>query len=243
MDIQFKHLIHLQELDSEINKIILFLNEVPIRIQEIDNKIEQNKNIVAHAKEKMNKNQKKRRELESQVQDADVKIKKLQGQLNEVRTNKEYSTLLKEIDDTKYAKEQSEEQIITEMLNADEIEEEIQEAAAQASESEARLTQDKKAIFEEKEKMEARQRELEKEKNDLKPKIPPEQLQLYESIYEKNSGVALSPVTDDFCSICQIRIRPQMINELIAGEKIMLCENCGRILYWKSEAAPAEQKI
>ena len=243
MDIQFKHLIHLQELDSEINKINLFLNRVPIRIQEIDNKIEQNKNIVAHAKEKMNNNQKKRRELESHVQDADVKIKKLQGQLNEVRTNKEYSTLLKEIDDTKYAKEQSEEQIITEMLNADEIEEEIQEAEAQASESEARLTQDKKTIFEEKEKMEARQRGLEKEKNELKPKIPPEQLQLYESIYEKNNGVALSPVTDDFCSICQIRIRPQMINELIAGEKIMLCENCGRILYWKSEAAPAEQKI
>lgn len=243
MDIQFKHLIHLQELDSEINKITLFLNEVPLRIQEIDNKIEQNKSIVAHAKEKMNNNQKKRRELESQVQDADVKIKKLQGQLNQVRTNKEYSTLLKEIDDAKYAKEQSEEQIITEMLNADEIEEEIQEAEAQAAESEARLTHDKKTIFEEKEKMEARQRGLEKEKNELKPKIPPEQLQLYESIYEKNNGVALSPVTDDFCSICQIRIRPQMINELIAGEKIMLCENCGRILYWKSEAAPAEQKI
>jgi uncharacterized protein len=243
VDIQFKHLIHLQDLDSEINKIILFLKQVPVRIKEIDNKIKQSQTIVTQTKEKLTQNQKKRRDLEAKVQDADVKIKKLLTQLNEVRTNKEYSTLLREIDESKFAKEKSEEQIITEMLNADEIETEIQEAEQQAAESEARLSMDKNHILEEKQKMETKRQKLQAEKNELKPKIPPEQLDLYLSIYEKNNGVALSPVTDDFCSICQIRIRPQMINELIAGDIIMLCENCGRILYWNGDSTHAEQKI
>ncbi len=243
MDIQFKHLIRLQELDSEINKITLFLKQVPKRIQEIDNKIDQSKSLVTQAKEKLNQNQKNRRILEAKTQDAESKIKKLQSQLNDVRTNKEYSALLREIDEAKFAKEKSEELIITEMLNADEIEMEIQEAEAQAKESETRLSNDKNVIREEKQKMETRHMELLEEKNELQPKIPPEQLGLYLTIYEKNNGVALSPVTDDFCSICQIRIRPQIINELIAGDKIILCENCGRILYWKGESHPAEQEI
>ncbi len=71
------------------------------------------------------------------------------------------------------------------------------------------------------------------EKEKLTPAIPTVSLNLYLSIFHKNHGIALSRVTDVFCSMCQIRIRPQVINELIAQEKLILCENCGRILYWK----------
>ena len=243
MDIQFKHLIHLQELDSEINTITLYLQQIPIKLQDIETRIEESKSIVKRAKEHLAQNQKKRRDLESQVQDFEAKIKKLQGQLNEVRTNKEYSALLKEIDEAKFEKENNEEQIITEMLNADEIESEIQEAEKKFAEIQERLSRDKDSIIDEKLKMESQRQKLQEEKNELKPKIPPEQLGLYNSIYTKNSGVALSPVTDDFCSICQIRIRPQIINELIAADKIILCENCGRILYWKGDKEAAERKL
>ncbi len=243
MDTQFKHLIHLQELDSEINTINLFLKKIPSKIQEIDHEIEESRSIIVRAKEKLAQNQKRRRDLESRVQDAETKIKKLQTQLNDVRTNKEYTALLREIDDAKLGKEKNEEQIITEMLEADEIEFEIQDAEKQSAEIQERLSREKNKILEEKQKMESRRQALQEEKKELQPKIPPEQLELYRNIYEKKNKVALSPVTNDFCSICQIRVRPQMINELIAAEKIMLCENCGRILYWKGESAPAESKI
>jgi len=45
-------------------------------------------------------------------------------------------------------------------------------------------------------------------------------------------GVALSPIKDDdFCSLCQMRVRPQMLNELMEMKQVILCEACGRILY------------
>ncbi|OQX53470.1 MAG: hypothetical protein B5M54_06840 [Candidatus Aminicenantes bacterium 4484_214] len=56
---------------------------------------------------------------------------------------------------------------------------------------------------------------------------------MYHKIAAKRQGIALSPVHDEFCSLCHMRIRPQVINELKAGQTIILCENCGRILYWE----------
>jgi len=69
------------------------------------------------------------------------------------------------------------------------------------------------------------------------PKIPSDQVTLYLKIYKRNSGIALSPVSEEFCSLCHMRIRPQVINELKGKEKIILCENCGRILYVVTKSA------
>ena len=57
-------------------------------------------------------------------------------------------------------------------------------------------------------------------------------MKLYMSIFNKKNGSALSPVKGDFCAMCHVRIRPQMLNEIRDRSKIYLCENCGRILYW-----------
>jgi predicted nucleic acid-binding Zn-ribbon protein len=63
--------------------------------------------------------------------------------------------------------------------------------------------------------------------------FPPDQLRLYLRISKKMNGLALSPVMDAFCSICQMRIRPQLVNEIMEMKKIVTCEACGRILYWR----------
>jgi predicted nucleic acid-binding Zn-ribbon protein len=80
--------------------------------------------------------------------------------------------------------------------------------------------------------LEEKRKKLTQEKDELVPKIPSEQVSLYLKISPKKNGIALSPVYDDFCSMCHVRIRPQVLNELKSLEKVILCENCGRILYW-----------
>ena len=61
-------------------------------------------------------------------------------------------------------------------------------------------------------------------------------MNLYKTIFKKKNGISLSPVTGDFCSMCHMRVRPQVLNELKERNKIILCENCGRILYWKEKS-------
>ncbi len=232
MDIDFEKLIQLQKLDTEIGNISLLLEKIPSQIEEINKKIEESSQIVAHAKEKMIQNQKKRRELEAEVKDTKEPMVKYKRQLNEVKTNREYSSLLKEIDEAQEKINQLEEEIISEMLSADEIEEEIKLSNQKYNESEDKFSKEKEVLNQRKKVLEEEKEKLAQEKNELTPNIPSAQVNLYLKIFNKKSRIALSPVKDDFCSMCHMRIRPQVLNELKEKKEIYLCENCGRILYW-----------
>ncbi len=185
----------------------------------------------------MAQNQKKRRELEVEVKDIKEQISKYNRQLNEVKTNREYSSLLKEIEEGRQKVNDLEDEIISEMLSADEIEDEIKATSQKYSEVEEKFSKEKDALQKEKKGLEAKRAKLTQEKEELTPKIPSEQLNLYLKIFKKKRGIALSPVNEEFCSMCHLRIRPQVINELKGKDKIILCENCGRILYWGKKSA------
>jgi predicted nucleic acid-binding Zn-ribbon protein len=232
VETEFANLIKLQKLDIEIRNTSVLLEDIPLQIQEVEQKNKDSLQIVQDAKDNLAANQKKRRELESQLQDTKENIVRFKRQLNEVKTNKEYQALLKEIDDTGAKIDSLEDQIITEMLSADDIENEIQEASKKANEIQADLAKKKEDILHEKRNAEDTLKNLEKEKEDLLPKIPSDQMRLYKQISQKKNGIVLSPVTDEFCTMCHMRVRPQMLNELISGKEIITCENCGRILYY-----------
>jgi predicted nucleic acid-binding Zn-ribbon protein len=237
VETEFANLIKLQKLDIEIRNTSVLLDNIPYQIGKIDKKSEESLQIVQAAKNNFVRNQKNRRDLESELQDMKGKIEKYKRQLNEVKTNKEYSSLLKEIDETSDKIDSLEEGIIAEMLSADDIEKEIKAASTEAEKIQAELSRKKEVIFQEKQKAEEKLKELEAEREELVPKIPSDQMQLYKQIARIKDGIVLSPVTEEFCSMCHMRVRPQMVNELIAGTQIITCENCGRILYYvkKSE--------
>jgi len=235
VDSDFENLIKLQYLDSEIQKISLFLQNIPFQLEEIDKKTEESSQIVLQAKEKLSQNQKKRRNLETQAQDIKGQISKYKRQLNEVKTNKEYSFLLKEIEEAQKKMDQLEEEIISDMLLADDIEKEIKEATRKAEITNEKYSKEKETLQQRSKEEEGKKTKLLKNKERLLPKIPPIQVSLYLKIYNNKNGIALSPVRDEFCSMCHMRIRPQMLNELKSENELILCENCGRILYWQEE--------
>lgn len=237
MDINFKSLINLQNLDEKIKEISLFLEQTPSHLKKIDAQIKNGFKIVSEAKEILADNQKKRRSLEANVQDVKALIAKLRHQSNGVKSNKEYRAISKEINEAEEKIEALEEEIISEMLTADEIESEIRKAEEKAKKNQEQLQKEKESILNNSKDKEEEKKNVVSQKEKIIPDIPSQQVKLYLKIFDKNNGIALSPVTDDFCSMCQIRIRPQVLNELIAQTKLILCENCGRILYYKKKSA------
>lgn len=237
MDIDFDKLIHLQELDAEITHLSHFLESVPHQIENITKKKEEVFRIVTQAKEKLAQNQKKRRDLEAEVKVIREKTTKYNLQLNEVKTNIEYKSLLKEIEEAKQRTNEMEDEILNEMLNADDIEEEIRSANQKYNEAEKELSKEKNNLEQKQKDSEAKRDTLNKEKEELMAKIPDELIRLYLRIFSSKNGMALSPVTGEFCSLCHMRVRPQVLNELKGNESIILCENCGRILYWQAQKA------
>ncbi len=235
MEINFERLIRLQNLDELIQDISQFLDSIPSQVGFIENQISESSQIVADAKNELLENQKKRRTLESDVSAKKSLIDKYRKQLNDVKTNKEYTSLLKEIEDVESEIGEIEEEIISEMLTADDLEAAIKTAEKKAETAKDKLLNEKTELQTKKADQDAERKKLKREREMLIPTIPSDQTRLYNNIFRKCPGTALSPVTDDFCSMCQIRIRPQVLNELIAQKEIILCENCGRILFWKPE--------
>ncbi|MDD8031258.1 MAG: C4-type zinc ribbon domain-containing protein [Acidobacteriota bacterium] len=230
-EVDFEKLIQLQELDNSLRQITAELSDIPKLIKQIEEKIKADSELVAISKEKLSQNQKKRRELESEVKDLKTQIAKFKHQLNEVKTNREYTSLVKEIQDTQFRVDRLEEEIIKELLAADDIEEEVRTANLKQKNDQEHLRQEIEALNQRKKTLEEEKSQLLKQKEELVRLIPHSQFQLYQSIAKKRGGIALSRIKDEFCSICQLRIRPQMLNEVRDCSKIHLCESCGRILY------------
>jgi predicted nucleic acid-binding Zn-ribbon protein len=240
VEIDFEKLIQLQQLDMEIRELTLFLDSIPPQVEDIDKKITESALLAAAAKEKMTGSQKKRRELESEVKDIKSQIGKYKRQLNEVKTNKEYTALLKEIEESEKRVDRLEETFIAEMLLEDDIQKEIKTAGQKHAETQASLTKEKEVLSQKKGETEEKARVFGQRREELLPTIPAEQVNLYLKIFRKKGGTALSPVKDDFCALCHVRVRPQVLNELLSTRKLILCENCGRILYWREQKADAE---
>jgi predicted nucleic acid-binding Zn-ribbon protein len=237
VDVDFENLINLQRLETEIRRLSVLLDDIPTQIAEINQTINDSSQIVEKAKENFALNQKKRKGLEDEVNDIKEKISKYKIQLNEVKTNREYTSLLKEIEEAQQKIDQLEEEIISLMLSSDDIEKEIKESIEKHRQEEARLSEEKVTINQKKQELEKEVKELTQEKEKLLSKIPPSQSKLYNDLLRNKNGIALSPVKDEFCSMCHMRVRPQVLNELRLEKEIIFCENCGRILYWLKKTA------
>jgi predicted nucleic acid-binding Zn-ribbon protein len=232
LDIAFDKLIRLQNVDIEIAAFTALLEAVPSRLAAFDADTQAAAEGVVKAKDRLAANQKKRRELEGEVKTVKEQAAKFKRQLNDVKTNKEYTALLKEIEEAQHKTERIEEDILNEMIAADDIEKEIKGASAKKAADEARIQVEKQAVMAEKGSLEEKRAALEKERAGILPEIPPDQLALYDRIAKRMKGIALSPIKDDdFCALCLMRVRPQMLNELLEMKQIILCEACGRILY------------
>jgi predicted nucleic acid-binding Zn-ribbon protein len=240
VEIDFELIIQLQQLDSDIRNAALVIEGIPRLVQDVDKRIQATTKLVADAKDKMAQNQKKRRDLENEVKDMKVQVGKYKRQLNEVKTNKEYTSLLHELEETQRKIDALEESIIAEMLAADDVEEEIKAALHKQSQEKDVLEKEKLVLDEKMKETESRFAVLNKEREALVPRIPRDQLKIYESLSQKKGGAALSPVTGEFCAMCHMRVRPQMLNEIRDKTNVVLCEACGRILYLTAKPEPVK---
>jgi predicted nucleic acid-binding Zn-ribbon protein len=242
VDVDFEKLIELQRLDTEIRKVQSLLDGIPSQVEAIDRQVEASAQTLGQARDQLTHNQKRRRELEGEVKDIKAQVSKYKLQLNQVKTNREYQALLKEIDDNQQKIDKLEEEIIGELLQADEIEVDIQAAVERDNQQKASLHKKKDTLAVEKSRLEEELRLLLKSKQELLPLVPKDQAVLYLRIFDKKGGMALSPITDDFCTLCHVRIRPQMLSELVEKNRLLLCENCGRILYRLKEKPGSEEE-
>lgn len=241
MVVNLQPLIQLHFLDREIAALNGRLSQIPVQINEVDRKLDRAQRHVQEKQDLIAENQKKRRELEGDLALIESKRKRYKEQIDGVKTNKEYTGLQHEIDLVSQAIREMEDQILAQM-------EEAEALKGQLDEAQAMKDREEKVLLEEKGVIQAEANRLENEMNELRSKrqhwiaqILPPILEEYEQLASHRKGIALAEARDAICMECQMRIRPQLFQEIRRNDTIITCENCSRILFYIP--TPDEQKV
>jgi predicted nucleic acid-binding Zn-ribbon protein len=223
----------LQQKDDQIRETESLIREIPESIKDLERERDGKKEMIEQVKQKRDENVKKREDLEKEILLIKEKIKKYQEQMNKSTTNKEYQGFITEI---KYEEDKIasvEEKIIHRMLEFDDIMEEIRKREGDFNQI---ADEYNKKIQNLRENLDYNKSKLQEEleiKSDIRAKIPEKLVRMYDNLFVKKAGKVVSVVETEFCGVCNVKIRPQLLNELISTDNLFICENCGRILFIK----------
>ena len=234
MDAQLQTLIDLQGFDARIAGLEAEAARLPRQIETLQAALADAKKMVETIKTKVDTTRKDLRVKEKDLEVANVKRQKLEAKLYEVKTNKEYSAVLLEIEEAKQEKAKTEEDILGLMEMQERLAVDIKDAEQRFKTREEQARQDEAVI---RKKLAAVEQELTTVRGQRATRakdVPPGLLASYDRILKARGGVAVAAVSAAaVCGGCRVSIRPQAIQELRAATGLMVCESCGRYLYWQ----------
>jgi predicted nucleic acid-binding Zn-ribbon protein len=236
-----KTLLRLQDLDLRIEACKAREAEIPKQKEKFHVQKQRLEEELEERREALKKLQLEQRESESDIEQKQAQVNKYDEQLFAIKKNEEYQALLHEIDLLKKQIAAQEERIISVMV-------ELDDAKARFEEDQKRIKAEMEALDKQcaevdaelAEAIEAR-KTLEQKRKPLLGHVDAELLSKYRRIRKnKTSGPAVVPLRGEICSGCNMNVRPQIINEVLAGE-IRACSQCGRLLYEKELVSEQEQ--
>ena len=231
MNPDLSKLIDLHHAESELKRLDAELADVPRLREALEGRLTRERERLDAARLALETSQKTRRENEAQVQDLEIKRSKYKGQLMDVKTNKEYTAMLHEIETVERAIRSREDQILEEMERADSLTGEVasEEKEFHAVEEEARgkgAELDARGA-----RLEDERRRMAAEREKVAGTIPEGPLGLYERVAHLR-GTGVAEARDGVCQACHVKMRPQPWVELRQNEQLFQCEACNRILFY-----------
>jgi hypothetical protein len=233
VDQQLQTLIDLQALDTKIAALEGELARLPGQIEAIQAAVAQALAGVQALKGRLDTAKKDTRSKEKDLEDAQVKRQKSEARLYEVKTNKEYSAVLVEIEEIKQEKAKIEEEILSLMETQELLAVEIRDAEAALKSRDAQGRQEEAQIRQRLAAVEAELTGLRGERGSLAREVPRDLLADYTKLLRGRGGLAVAHVTPDgICGGCRMTITPQRLQEVKHQSALLFCESCGRFLYW-----------
>ena len=238
---QIATLVKLQQIDMESSQIKARLRDVPAQISELERGVEEFTSHIEDKKNTIEELKKQYRNYESDVQANLAKIAKSQEKLRAVKTNKEYQSSLKEIDDIKLKNVALEDEMLEFLEQIDAAEKALEETGQHYAEIADDARQEKKTVEQQAEKSKAYLRQLESERDAMCARIDANLFETFKRVQAlQPNGVAIVEVSNAVCQGCNLNIPPQLYNELYRCDSLKYCPNCERIIYCKENDERSE---
>lgn len=230
---QLETLVALQQAEIEIRRIEQDLAGIDGRIETLSEEIKVFENRVSEFQATLNGLKQQYRSDENDIKIIDSQITKSEEKLRVVKTNKEYQSILKEIDDLKQKSSSIEDRMLEHLEQIETAESEVAAQIAELAEVKIEVA----AKQEEIRQMAAGHRRalesLQQERNSIWDTVDLKLQTLYAKVKHQGNGIAVAAVVDAVCQVCRMNIPPQQYNELLRMDTMRMCPNCQRIIYPK----------
>lgn len=234
-----QHLIHLQELDSAIERAKRRIAEIPGVQQSLESRSAAAAAAVQAVKDRIAATNATRREIEKEVAAVQGRLSKYKDQLMAVKTNKEYQAMQTEIATAEGLVRSHEDRLLDLMEASEKESADLKAAEAAMKSDQASIVTEQKALESEKATLETELKRLTDERTTQAAQISKEALAIFERAAHGRKGIAVAEARDGLCTVCHVRLRPQVYNDVRRNAAIIQCESCTRILYYVPPAAPA----
>ncbi len=234
-----EHLIHLQRLDDFVEQARRTIADQPTRAKALDERLEQARAHVAAARQRAADSQAARRALEKDLAVVQGRLGKFKDQLMEGKTNREYQAMQKEIEVAQQEVRGIEDRILERMLEADEVAAAVKQADAQLAAEQKEVERERRALEDEVVRLRADLERATTERQEVLARISPQVLSTYHFIAQRRAN-AVAEARDGTCTVCHVRLRPQIFNDVRRNDTIIQCESCQRILYFVPPAPAPE---
>ena len=231
MNTDLKKLIRLQSVDAAVVEYQTKTAAFPARSRALDEQLRSAKEGVEQGEAAIRTNQSRNKELESRVADLDAKITKYREQLMSVKTNEEYRAMTKEIEYSQAGIGKVEDEILLLLEESEPLKKALEDAQSV-------LTRDEKTVAVERSELETlNAKDTETlgscldERAKLAQDVDEDLLDRYERVRKARGGIALAAARDEECEICNVKMRPQVFQEVRRNDTIISCDSCSRILY------------
>jgi hypothetical protein len=232
MNAELEKLVRLHHAEAALKRIESDLAEVPRLRKEVEDRLERDRSHLDAAKTALAGSQKARKEHESAVADLKTKLSKYKGQLMEVKTNKEYTAVLHEIEGVERDIRARDDLTFGEMEKEDSLAQEVKREETDFKAVAADAAKEKTDLDARAAALEAELGRLRKERDSAAAAIPQEALALYARV-ARQRGTGMAEALDGMCQACHVRMRLQIWVEVKKNEQLLQCESCSRILYYE----------
>lgn len=233
-----ERIIHLQQLEDVAEQARRILADEPLRQQALADMLAAAQTALDDERARLARNQSARRDIEKELAMQQGRLSKFKGQLMEVKTNREYQAMQKEIETAQHEIQKQEDLLLERMLEFDDITRQVKNAEGAFARDLASVEEQRTALATQLADAQAALAKTATDRAALAPRISVPVMALFERVLKGRKVSAVVPIRDGRCGACQVRLRPQTINELRKNEIIFQCETCQRILYYEAGAAP-----
>lgn len=239
MHADLERLIALQHLDSSILDAERQLADEPTRLSALDVRMDDARQKVAAAKERAAANQALRREIDKDISLHQGRLSKFRDQAMAVKTNQEYHAIQHEMAFAQTEIKKHEDRMLEQMMDADDIAAALKGAEGQLASTQQAVNSEKRDIAAEHEQLRKQLDDLKERRQALVSSISPDTLAVFDLVARRRNGVAVAEARDGICTVCHVRLRPQVFNNVRRNEAVIQCDSCQRILYFVPAPPPA----